>query len=155
NDLPPPGPTTDVPPPSSTPKTLMIIGFTAAGVGLVVGGITGFLANSKKSTLSDECPNNQCPPSAHDDLQGAKTMATLSTGGFILAGAGLTLGLIGLLTKPKAPSTETTDSSGTTSTPPSTETTAPSTDVPPPVDTPPPPTSSVKITPWVGFGTAG
>ena len=91
-------PKDETPQPTSSPKhTLAYIGFGVGGAALVAGAITGFMSMSKTSSLKDACPNNQCPASKHDDLQSAKSLATISTISFIVAGVGATVGIIDLL----------------------------------------------------------
>jgi len=84
-------------PTTSRSHTLAYIGFGVGGAGLVVGAITGFMSMSKTSSLKNDCPNDQCPASKHDDLQSAKSLATISTISFIVAGVGATVGIIDLL----------------------------------------------------------
>jgi hypothetical protein len=86
---------------SSTPP-LVYVGFGIAAAGVVVGGVTGVLALSKGSTLKDACPDAHCGPSQQDALHDARALGTVSTISFVVAGAGATLGVIGLLTKPSA-----------------------------------------------------
>jgi hypothetical protein len=81
------------------PNTLAILGFSAAGIGLVAGSISGILMFSKRGALEDGCTGDKrCPPPAHGDLDAAYTMATISTVSFIVAGVGAALGVVGLLT---------------------------------------------------------
>jgi hypothetical protein len=84
-------------PTGSANHTLAYIGFGVAGAAIIAGGITGFMSMSKTSSLKNDCPNNQCPASKHDDLQSAKSLATISTISFIVAGVGATVGVIDLL----------------------------------------------------------
>ena len=44
------------------------------------------------------CRNGVCPPSRHDDLDTTKRLATISTIGFVVAGVGAAVGVVGLLT---------------------------------------------------------
>jgi hypothetical protein len=97
------------PPPAKPPEQpksremspLTYAGFGVAGAGLVVGGVTGFMMFSKKSTLEDNCPDKKCGPDSHDDLDSAKTYATVSTVAFIVAGVGAGVGVVGLFLRPK------------------------------------------------------
>jgi hypothetical protein len=86
---------------------LVYAGFGVAGAGLLIGGITGVLVLSKKSDLQSGCTNSQCPPSQYSKLDGANTMATISTIGFIAAGVGAAVGVVGLVISPKADKSET------------------------------------------------
>ena len=84
-------------PPPSKRSPLTYVGFGLAGVGIVVGSITGLMSMSKTSTAKQSCVNNQCPRSVHSDLDSAHSLATISTISFIAAGVGAGVGLIGLL----------------------------------------------------------
>lgn len=76
------------------------IGFGAAGLGLLAGGITGGLAMSKASSLRDSCDGTRCPPASHADVDAYERMGTLSTISFAIAGVGAAVGLYGLLSGP-------------------------------------------------------
>jgi hypothetical protein len=88
-------------PPSDAPtkknNTLAYVALGVGGAGLVVGGITGFLALGKKSDLKD-CVGVRCPSSQEDTLDSARTMATVSTVGFAVGFVGVGAGVILLLT---------------------------------------------------------
>jgi hypothetical protein len=93
------------PPPIERPRSpLVYIGFSAAGVGLVVGGVSAIIAMRNVATLRDECVNGRCPPEVHDNLSTARTASTISTISFIVAGAGVGVGIYGLLTERKTTS---------------------------------------------------
>jgi hypothetical protein len=115
-------------------KVLMFGGFGLAGAGVVVGAITGFLSMSKTSSIksSGGCAGTVCGPQEYQDISSAKSMATLSTVSFIVAGAGAALGVVGLLT-------------GNSSSAPS------AMPEKPPADD----TSTSRLEPWLGFGAAG
>ena len=78
-------------------NTLAYVALGVGGAGLVVGGITGFLALGKKSDLKD-CVGSSCPPSQKDTLDSAKSMATISTVGFTVGFVGVGVGVVLLLT---------------------------------------------------------
>jgi hypothetical protein len=87
------------PPADAAPKknnTLAYVALGVGGAGLVVGGITGFLALGKKSDLKG-CEGNSCPPSQKDTLDSAKSMATISTVGFTVGFVGVGVGVVLLL----------------------------------------------------------
>ncbi len=88
-------------PPSDTgPKKSNALAYVALGVGgagLLVGGVTGFLALGKKSDLTG-CVDTKCPSSQQDTLDGAKSMATVSTVGFAVGFVGVGVGVVLLLT---------------------------------------------------------
>lgn len=87
---------------SSRNDTLALVAFGVGGAGLVLGSITGIVALGKASSLKDACgASKTCPPSEQDNVDSYKTMGTLSTVGFIVAGVGGVTGLVLLLTAPK------------------------------------------------------
>lgn len=98
--LPPPNDSGPVgPPPSSSGglSPLVPVGFTVAGVGLVVGTVTGLMTLSTASTVKDTCrPDGRCPPGAQSDLDSASTTGTISTIGFIVGIAGAAVGVAGI-----------------------------------------------------------
>ena len=75
---------------SPVSKALLFGGFGAAGVGLIVGSITGALSLSKTGNIksSGACAGSVCNPSEDGDLSSARTMATVSTVAFVVAGVG-------------------------------------------------------------------
>lgn len=88
------------PPADSSPKksnTLAYVALGVGGAGLVVGGITGFLALGKKSDLKG-CVDTKCPSSQEDTLNSARGMATVSTVSFAVGFVGVGLGVVLLLT---------------------------------------------------------
>lgn len=93
------------PPPSSSGglkiPTLSLIGFGVGAAGLIVGSVTGVMAMSAEGDLADECPNMKCKSANKDDLDSAKTKATISTVGFIVAGVGIAVGVVGFFLQPK------------------------------------------------------
>jgi hypothetical protein len=102
---PPPLPLPDGPPPEAgkggSTKTLALVAFGVGGAGLVVGSITGILAIGKHGDLKDQCPDGTCPSNAQSDVDSYKTMGTISTIGFIVAGVGGIAGAVLLFTAPK------------------------------------------------------
>jgi len=84
-------------------NTLAFVALGVGGAGLVVGGVTGFLALGKKSDLKG-CVETRCPPSQRDTLEGAETMATVSTVGFAVGFVGVGVGVVLLLTGGNSPS---------------------------------------------------
>jgi hypothetical protein len=105
---PPPAGGANPPPPpppaeGSRSKVPALIGFGVGGAGLVLGAVTGIVALGKHSTLKNECPGGVCGPNASSDLSSYHTMGTLSTVGFIVAGAGAVAGVVLLFVGPKSP----------------------------------------------------
>lgn len=76
---------------------LVPIGFTVAAVGVGVGAVTGLVAQSKSSNLDLTCPANQCRGTAASNLSTARSLATVSTVGFVVGGVGAVVGVVGLL----------------------------------------------------------
>lgn len=98
---PPPKLAEDHAPPAATHErstsALTYVGFGVAGVGVLVGTITGVVTMSRSSSLKDRCGGGQCPPSQFGDLDSTRTLGTASTISFVAAGAGAIVGVIGLL----------------------------------------------------------
>jgi hypothetical protein len=86
---------------SSSNTTLALVAYGVGGAGLVFGAITGLIALGKRSDLEGTCPSDRCPAAAQDDVDSYRTMGTLSTVGFIVAGVGAAAGTVLLLTAPK------------------------------------------------------
>jgi hypothetical protein len=91
-------------PPSSPPpavasgrksSTAGIVLVGIGGVGLAVGGVTGFLAIKKENDL--DCPDDKCPESEQDKLDQARRMAMISNIGFGVGIAGAIVGTVLLL----------------------------------------------------------
>jgi hypothetical protein len=72
-----------------------------AVVGVGVGATTGLIAANKKSDLDRECQDKVCPPSQHDNLSDAKTLALTSTIAFIVAGVGAGVALWDIFRTPE------------------------------------------------------
>jgi hypothetical protein len=73
------------------------VGFGVGAAGLIVGSVTGGITLSRVSKLDDQCPDRNCPAAVQDDLDKAELISHVSTVGFVVAGAGVTLGVVGLL----------------------------------------------------------
>lgn len=89
--------------PRTLPLVLTIGGFGLAGVGALVGGITGMMSISQTDTLKKECGGTKCPASRQGEIDSANALATVSTITFVVAGVGAAVGVTGLvmlLTKP-------------------------------------------------------
>jgi hypothetical protein len=76
---------------------LLWIGLGVAVVGVGVGVTAGLLSAGHKNDVDVMCRDGKCPPAAYDALDGARQWATISTIGFIGAGAGAALAGVGLL----------------------------------------------------------
>jgi len=88
-------------------KTLALVAFGVGGAGLVFGTITGLVALGKHGDLSDQCPDGRCSAAQEGDVDSYRTMGTLSTVGFVLAGVGAAAGAVLWFTAPKESSTTT------------------------------------------------
>jgi hypothetical protein len=98
---PPPAPPEDLAPAphgSRTARAFGYVSYAVAAVGLGVGIGFGQSAIHDEKSLRGTCPNKVCPPSQQDALDYAKTKGTVSTIGFAVAGGGLALGTVLLIT---------------------------------------------------------
>jgi hypothetical protein len=79
--------------------TLSKVGLAVAAAGAAAGLVTGYMALSDKNALATECPGNQCVKGQQgaSDLEAARTSATISTVSFGIAGVGLAMVIVGLL----------------------------------------------------------
>ncbi len=100
--VPPPPPPPGQRQPRSGLSGLTIAGFITAGVGLAVGGAAGIAAIAFKSSLSCDA-NKVCTGSDIGTLSDANTAANVSNVGFVVAGVGAVLTIIGFLTTPSRP----------------------------------------------------
>lgn len=78
-------------------------GLGVAAVGLAVGTGAGIASMSNKSDADDVCRDSKCPPRGYDALDSANRWATISTVGFIGAGAGIALAAVGYFVLGKKP----------------------------------------------------
>lgn len=98
------------PKPSGLPEqkhglsSVTVVGLVLTGVGLGVGAVGGIVAIAKKGSL--DCPGGQCTGDQWSALESANTAANVSNGGFIVAGVGGVLAVIGVLTAPSKPRKE-------------------------------------------------
>ncbi len=99
---PPPLPTrAPPPPPPPTLSPFVPIGFTLAGLGAVVGAVTGAVAISKANTANNLCPAGVCPrestrTEAQSAYDTADALAIGSDVAFVLAIAGGAMGIYGI-----------------------------------------------------------
>jgi hypothetical protein len=86
---------------SSMRRTLSIAALAAGGTGLLVGGVTGGLALSKRSTLADSgnCRSGVCLRSEQSNVESLNTMRTVSTVGFVVGGVLAATGVVLILTE--------------------------------------------------------
>jgi hypothetical protein len=81
-------------------KTLAFVALAVGGAGLITGGVTGLVALSKHSDLTNNpaCMDGKCPPSLQGDVDSFRTMRTVSSIGFIAGGVFAATGVVLLLT---------------------------------------------------------
>jgi hypothetical protein len=87
-------------PPAASSAGVPLVAYVAGGVGvagILVGGVTGMMAVSHKNAAARDCVDGQCPPSTWDDLDSARSMAAVSTAGFVVGAVGLAIGTSFLL----------------------------------------------------------
>jgi hypothetical protein len=90
-ESPPPPPP---PPVAERDRTPAWIAFGVAAVGIGVGSATGLVALSKGSNVTDACHDDPvCPASVRDDYDTSRTMGTVSTISFVVAGVALAAGI--------------------------------------------------------------
>jgi hypothetical protein len=82
---------------ASSVPTLAYVGFGVGAVGLVAGGVTGWLAFSKSGALEDECGGKVCPTRYESDLDSARRMGWVSNVSFGVAVVGTAVGVAALL----------------------------------------------------------
>jgi hypothetical protein len=111
---------------SHTAGTIALASFGVGAVGLAVGAVTGIMSIQKTNQLKSACAGNTCPSSSAGDLDAAHSTATISTAAFIVAGAGVAVGVGALLF-------------GNRHSPDATAA----------------PQTGLRVTPWVGLGSAG
>lgn len=88
---------------ATTMNPLVYVGFGVGAAGVVTGSITGLLALSRASKVDAACGGKlTCPQSAKADVMAGRTLGTVSTIAFIVGGAGVALGVYGLLKPVKA-----------------------------------------------------
>ena len=76
---------------------LVYVGFGTAALGAIVGSVTGAVSVSKASRVKSACAAKECPPSAQDDIDGAKATGTISTISFVVGGVGAVVGIVALV----------------------------------------------------------
>lgn len=80
---------------------LVYIGFGVGSAGIAVGSVAGVMSLSKASSAKEQCEDNRCKPSAGDDIDSARTLATVSNIGFAVGIAGAAVGVYALVTSGK------------------------------------------------------
>lgn len=89
------------PPRGGGASPLVYAGFGLAAAGLGVGAVTGLMALSAGSDAEKACPDLRCSRQALDDVESGRTLGTVSTIAFVVAGVGAGVGVFGLLSSAK------------------------------------------------------
>ena len=85
----------------------MVGGFGVGAAGLIAGGVTGGLTLSREKDLETSCPDKHCTSAdAQSDLDSSRTLANVSTAMFAVGGAGIAVGVVGLVLSDFGGSTE-------------------------------------------------
>ena len=91
---------------SNPRRTVALVVGGVGAAGLVVGGIFGAIAMSKKSDAQAVCPNQCSDQSGVDQWSSAKSAGTVSTVAFVVGGVGLATGLVLWFTAKPQPNDE-------------------------------------------------
>jgi hypothetical protein len=86
----------------SIQRTLGWVSLAVGGAALAAGGVTGGMALGKKSSLSDDCRNNLCPPPVHGEVDSYNSLRTVSTVAFAAGAVAGAAGIVLLLTAPSS-----------------------------------------------------
>lgn len=74
------------------------IGFGVGAAGVLAGTATGILSLNQTAEIKDKyCKQNQCDSSQRNTLQYANTLANVSNIAFAIGGAGVVVGVVGIL----------------------------------------------------------
>lgn len=84
------------PPARGSTSPLVYIGFSLAGVGVVVGTITGIIAIANTSSIKDNCNEDLCPATESESIDDANLVANVANVSFAVGAVGAVLGVIGL-----------------------------------------------------------
>lgn len=93
-------------PPSNTPLVLMGVGFGVGATALLVGVVAGGISLSNTSSIKSVCSGNVCPSGEQNAIGSATTLANVSNVTLALGAAGLVVGTVGVVLRPKAPQTD-------------------------------------------------
>jgi hypothetical protein len=81
-------------PQAAPSRGVLWAGLAITGAGVVVGAATGAVALSKASEVKSHCPMTHCPAEA-SAIDTSKLMGNVSTAGFVVAGAGAIVTIVG------------------------------------------------------------
>jgi hypothetical protein len=80
----------------------IVSGYGVGALGLGLGAVTGLLARQALVDIETRCGGRQCTLAEEANLNEAKTLATVSTAGFVVGGAFVLIGTVALfVTRPK------------------------------------------------------
>jgi hypothetical protein len=82
---------------AAMPRVLFYGGVGLAVIGTGLGTGTGLVSLSHTESARKLCSGNSCPTAAHDNLETARTTATVSTVSFVAAGVGVASLVAGLV----------------------------------------------------------
>jgi hypothetical protein len=85
----------------SRQRTYGFIGLGVGAAGLIVGGVAGLVAMGKHNSLESDCPNGKCAPNGQTTIDSFRSMATVSTVGFVVGAVAAAGGATLLLTAPR------------------------------------------------------
>jgi hypothetical protein len=88
-------------------STLATVGLGIGVTGALIGSIAGLVAIGKESSLEDKCTNKLCGQDLHDDLDSARSWASVSTAAFIIAGVAFGAALISYAASPSGSASRT------------------------------------------------
>jgi hypothetical protein len=89
---------TEVPP----SRTVLWVGLGVTGAGLVLGASTGIAALTTASQVKSRCPTFHCP-NEKNAIANSELMGNLSTAGFVVAGVGASVAVVGLVRSLRRP----------------------------------------------------
>jgi hypothetical protein len=81
----------------STGKLLMFGGFGVGIVGIAVGSVTGLMSISKIDDVKAASTDGKVPPDRGGDLDAGRSLGTVSTIAFVVGGAGVAAGVVGII----------------------------------------------------------
>jgi hypothetical protein len=89
---------------ASTRRTLGWVALGGGAAGLIVGGVTGVMAISKRSALDENpsCADGDCSQSLGPEVDAYNTLRSVSTVGFIAGGVLGATGVVLILTAPRS-----------------------------------------------------
>lgn len=80
-----------------TSSPLVWSGFGVGAAGIIAGSVTGILSLNQTNDIKNVCNGNACPTTKRDDINEANTLANVSNISFAIGGAGVVVGVVGIL----------------------------------------------------------